>query len=108
ADIKCVPCQCGTPPLGTEQIAPLLQQLEGWEVEENKKLVKRYKFKNFVQAVDFVNQITPIAEAEGHHPDLYVRWGEVRAFVWTHKIDGLTESDFYLAAKLDRVYSQRG
>ncbi len=108
ADIKCVPCQGGTPPLGTEEIAPLLQQLEGWEVEENKKLVKRYKFKNFVQAVDFVNQITPIAEIEGHHPDLYVRWGEVRAFVWTHKIDGLTESDFYLAAKLDRAYSESG
>lgn len=108
ADIKCAPCQGGTPPLGTEEIAPLLQQLEGWEVEENKKLVKRYKFKNFVQAVDFVNQITPMAETQGHHPDLYVRWGEVRALVWTHKIDGLTESDFYLAAKLDRAYSERG
>lgn len=107
ADIKCVPCQGGTPPMKVEEIASLLNQLEGWEVEENKKLVKRYKFKSFVQAVDFVNQITPIAEAEGHHPDLYVRWGEVRALIWTHKIDGLTESDFYLAAKLDRAYSQR-
>lgn len=107
ADIKCVPCQGGTPPLKAKEIAPLLQQLEGWKVEENQKLVKRYKFKNFVQAVDFVNQITPIAEIEGHHPDLYVRWGEVRALIWTHKINGLTESDFYLAAKLDRAYSER-
>ncbi len=107
ADIKCVPCEGGVPPLTAEQIAPLLSQLaEGWEVEEGKKLVKRYKFKNFVQAVDFVNAITPIAEAEGHHPDLYVKWGQVRAYVWTHKIGGLTESDFYLAAKLDRAYAK--
>jgi len=58
-----------------------------------------------VEAVDFVNALTPVAEAEGHHPDLYVRWGEVRVYVWTHKIDGLTESDFVLAAKIDRVHA---
>jgi 4a-hydroxytetrahydrobiopterin dehydratase len=107
ADYPCVPCRGGVPPLTAEQIAPLLAQLEpGWTVEGGRKLVKRFRFKNFVQAVAFVNRITPIAEAEGHHPDLYVAWGKVEVYLWTHKIDGLTESDFYMAAKLDRAFSQ--
>jgi 4a-hydroxytetrahydrobiopterin dehydratase len=106
ADKRCVPCLGGTPPLTAEQIAPLLAQLGGgWQVEQDKKLVKAFRFKNFVQAVEFVNAITPVAEAENHHPDLYVRWGEVRVDLWTHKIDGLTESDFVMAAKIDRVYA---
>lgn len=104
ADRKCVPCRGGVPPLTSEQIAPLLAQLEGWQVEAGKKLIKSFRFKNFVEAVAFVDAVAKVAEEEGHHPDLYLRWGEVRAFVWTHKIDGLTESDFYLAAKMDRVY----
>ncbi len=107
ADKKCVPCKGGTPPLTAEEIAPLLSQLDNWQVEGNKKLIKSYPFKNFVQAVDFVNAITKVAEEEGHHPDLYVRWGEVKAFIWTHTIDGLTESDFVMAAKIDRVYAGR-
>lgn len=105
ADMKCVSCRGGTPPLTPEEVAPLLNQLEGWEVDAGKKLIKSYKCKGFVGAVDFVNAITPVAEAEGHHPDLYVSWGRVKVFIWTHKIDGLTPSDFYLAAKIDRVYS---
>jgi len=105
ADIACVPCRGGVPPLTPEQIAPLIAQLDNdWRVEADRKLVKHYRFKNFVQAVDFVNRIVPVAEAEGHHPDLYVAWGKVDVFLWTHKIDGLTESDFYMAAKIDRVY----
>lgn len=107
ADQRCVPCQGGTPSLTPAQIAPLLAQLEGWTVEGNKKLEKSYRFKNFVQAVEFVNALTQVAEQEGHHPDLYVRWGEVRVYLWTHKIDGLTESDFFMAAKVDRVYTDR-
>ena len=107
AEMKCVPCRGGTPPLTAEEIAPLAAQLEGWRVEEDKKLIKSYKFKNFVQAVDFLNAITPVVEAEGHHPDVYVRWGEARVYLWTHKIDGLTESDFYMAAKIDRVHAAR-
>src|SRR5919204_3643634 len=107
ADQKCVPFRGGTPPLTHEQIEPLLAQLEGWRVED-KKLIKAFKLKNWVEAVDFVNRITPVAEAEGHHPDLYVRWGEVRVHLWTHKIDGLTESDFYMAAKIDRVFAPVG
>lgn len=107
ADRKCVPCLGGTPPLTPDQIAPLLAQLDGWQVEANKKLIKSYRFKNFVQAVEFVNAVTPVAEREGHHPDLYVRWGEVRVYLWTHKIDGLTESDFFMAAKIDRAAAER-
>ncbi|HEX2037293.1 MAG TPA: 4a-hydroxytetrahydrobiopterin dehydratase [Chloroflexota bacterium] len=103
ADKRCTPCEGGTPPLTAEQVKPLLAQLDGWEVEEGKKLTKSFRFDNFVQAVDFVNAITPVAEAEGHHPDLYVRWGEVRVYLWTHAIDGLSENDFILASKIDRL-----
>jgi 4a-hydroxytetrahydrobiopterin dehydratase len=103
ADRTCVPCKGGTPPLTAEERAPFLAQLSGWAIEDNKKLVKAYKFRNFVQAVAFVNRLTPVAEEQGHHPDLYVRWGEVRVYLWTHAIDGLTESDFVMAAKIDRL-----
>jgi len=106
ADRTCIPCKGGTPPLTHAQIAPLQAQLEGWQVEGDKKLIKSFKLKNFVEAVDFVNRITPVAEAENHHPDLYVRWGEVRVDLWTHKINGLTESDFYMAAKIDRAFAR--
>jgi len=104
ADQKCIPCRGGTPPLTHERVPPLLAQLDGWRVEDDKKLIKSFKVKNWIEAVDFVNRISPVAEAESHHPDLYVRWGEVRVYLWTHKIDGLTESDFYMAAKIDRVF----
>jgi len=104
ADQKCIPCRGGTPPLTHEQIQPLIEQLDGWNVEDDRKLIKSFKVKNWVEAVDFVNRITPVAEGENHHPDLYVRWGEVRVYLWTHKINGLTESDFYMAAKIDRVF----
>ncbi|HEY8678293.1 MAG TPA: 4a-hydroxytetrahydrobiopterin dehydratase [Candidatus Dormibacteraeota bacterium] len=103
ADNPCVACRGGTPPLTHEEIGPLQAQLDGWQVEADRKLHKAYRFKNWTQAVDFVNRITPVAEAENHHPDLLVRWGEVRAELYTHKINGLTVSDFYMAAKIDRV-----
>jgi 4a-hydroxytetrahydrobiopterin dehydratase len=106
ADRRCVPCQGGTPPLTRAEFAPLLAQLDGWQVEEERMLVKTFKFKNFVEAVEFVNAITPVAEAEGHHPDLRVSWGQVRVELWTHKIKGLSESDFVMAAKIDRVYGR--
>jgi 4a-hydroxytetrahydrobiopterin dehydratase len=105
ADQRCAPCDRNTPPLTAEQIGPLLQQLDHqWKLEENKKLVKRFKCKDFVQAVDFVNRILPVVEAEGHHPDLYVRWGAVTVYLWTHAIGGLSTNDFYVAAKIERVY----
>jgi 4a-hydroxytetrahydrobiopterin dehydratase len=105
ADRHCVPCDGNTPRLTAEQVAPLLQQLgHQWKVEDNKKLVKRFKCKDFIQAVDFVNRILPVVESEGHHPDLYVRWGRVTVYLWTHAIDGLSENDFTMAAKIERVY----
>lgn len=102
-DKKCVPCRGGIPPLTEGEIEPLIKQLSGWRVENNSKITKEFKFKNFKEAVAFVNSITEIAEQEGHHPDLYVAWGKVVVYIWTHKIDGLTESDFILAAKLDKI-----
>ncbi len=107
ADKRCVPCRGGTPPLTADDIAPLLAHLDGWQTDGDTKLVKSFRLKNFVQAVELVNALTPVAEAEGHHPDLYVRWGEVRVSLWTHKIHGLTESDFVMAAKIDRFYANR-
>jgi 4a-hydroxytetrahydrobiopterin dehydratase len=107
ADRRCVPCQGGTPPLTRDEIAPLLAQLDGWQLVDDRMLVKVFRFKNFVEAVAFVNAVTPVAEAENHHPDLRVSWGQVRVELWTHKIKGLTEGDFVMAAKIDRVPSPR-
>ena len=106
ADQVCVPCKGGVPPLTAAQIAPLLAQLDGWEVENDKRLSRTYRFKNFAEAMAYANRVAAIAEEQAHHPDLYVAWGKVRVEVWTHKIDGLTESDFYFAAKCDRAYAQ--
>ena len=103
ADMKCVPCRGGVPALSADEADVLLKRLRGWQIVEEHKLNKSFPFKNFVEAVDFVNRITTVAEEEGHHPDLYVRWGEVRVYLWTHKVNGLTESDFFMAAKIDRV-----
>ncbi len=103
AERQCVPCKGGVPRLTPVEVAPLLAQLDGWTVVENHHLQKRYNFKNFAQALDLVNRIGHIAEQESHHPGLYLAWGRVDVTIWTHKIDGLTESDFILAAKCDSV-----
>jgi 4a-hydroxytetrahydrobiopterin dehydratase len=94
------------PALGPDQVEALLSQLDGWSLEEeagHQEISKGFKFRNFVEAVDFVNRITPVAEAEGHHPDLEVSWGRVRVLLWTHAAGGLTENDFILAAKIDSL-----
>jgi 4a-hydroxytetrahydrobiopterin dehydratase len=106
ADRRCIPCQGGTPPLTRAQFTPLLNQLEGWQVRDDRMLVKVFRFKNFVEAVEFVNAIMPVAEVENHHPDLHVTWGQVRVELWTHKIKGMSEGDFVMAAKIDRVYTR--
>ena len=81
----------------------MLEQLgNGWGVAESQHLEKDYKFKNFRQALDFTNRVGELAEEQNHHPDLYLAWGQVKITLWTHKIDGLTESDFVLAAKADQ------
>jgi 4a-hydroxytetrahydrobiopterin dehydratase len=104
ADRQCVPCKGGVPPLTAAQIEPLLAQIEGWRVVDNHHLEKQYKLKNFVQALALVNRIGAIAEEQAHHPDLLLAWGRVGVTIWTHKINGLTESDFIFAAKCDVAY----
>ena len=99
----CVPCKGGVPPLSEGAIAPLLDQLDGWTVTDGGRLTKSYSLPDFVSALAWVNQVGSLAEAQGHHPDLYLAWGKVRIEIWTHKIDGLTESDFILAAKIDAL-----
>ncbi len=100
----CVPCRGGVPPLNPEQYSSLLKQLDGeWRVEREHHLSRSFTFPDFVSALQFVNEVGAVAEEQGHHPDLYLSWGKVRIEIWTHKVDGLTESDFILAAKLDRL-----
>jgi len=101
ADRQCVPCKGAVPPLAGEAIAPLLVQLDGWNVVDNHHLEKQYKLTNFVEALDLVNRIGAIAEEQNHHPDIFLAWGKVGVKIWTHKINGLTESDFIFAAKCD-------
>lgn len=101
ADQKCTPCKGGIPPLVRDRIAELLTQVPGWGTEKDHHLVRTYTFPDFAKALAFVNRVGAIAEAEGHHPDIYLAWGMVRVEIWTHKINGLTESDFILAAKID-------
>ncbi len=97
----CVPCRGGVPPLSGDRIDELIGQLDGWMVEQEHHLFKTYTFSDFAEALEFVNRVGEIAEQQGHHPDLHLAWGKVRVEVWTHKIDGLTESDFIFAAKID-------
>lgn len=103
ANRECVPCRGGVPALTEAQQAPLLAQLQGWSVVAGHHLSKTYTFSDFVTALAFVNRVGDVAERNGHHPDLALSWGKVRVDVWTHKIDGLTESDFVLAAKCDQA-----
>ncbi|MDH5671972.1 MAG: 4a-hydroxytetrahydrobiopterin dehydratase [Myxococcales bacterium] len=103
ADRECVPCRGGVPPLTEEERAPLLKQLSEWRVVDGHHLEKSYAFPDFASALAFVNRVGDVAEKSGHHPDLHLAWGRVRIEIWTHKINGLTESDFILAAKCDAV-----
>jgi 4a-hydroxytetrahydrobiopterin dehydratase len=100
---KCVPCTGEVPALTGEAVARLSSELANWQVMGNKRLTKSFKFDDFKGAIQFADKVAQIAEQQGHHPDLLVRWGEVKVDLWTHKIDALTESDFILAAKIDQV-----
>jgi len=99
----CVPCRGGVPALTGDQITPLRSQLDGWSVVDEHHLEKEFTFPDFVTALAFINRIGQVAEAEGHHPDISLTWGKVGVRIFTHKIDGLTESDFILAAKIDAL-----
>jgi 4a-hydroxytetrahydrobiopterin dehydratase len=107
ADKQCIPCRGGVPPLAADRARELLAELgDSWELNANGHLSRQYQFANFVDALAFANKVGEIAEDEAHHPDLYVAWGKCRVEIWTHKIDGLTESDFFLAAKVSRAFAE--
>ena len=99
----CVPCRGGVSPLKGEELAALEKQVDGWNVIEEHHLTKTFTFPNFREALSFVNRVGELAEEQGHHPDIALAWGKVGITSWTHKINGLTESDFILAAKIDRL-----
>ena len=104
AEKDCVPCKGGVPPLKGEALDELKKQLPGWDVVNEHHLHKLFKFPDFKQALSFVDRAGAVAEEEGHHPDLLLAWGKTEVTIYTHKIDGLTESDFILAAKIDRAF----
>lgn len=99
----CVPCKGGTPPLKGEELEGLRRQVPKWEVVEEHHLRRRFRFKNFRESLSFVNRVGELAEEQGHHPDIGFGWGYAEISVWTHKIDGLAESDFIFAAKVDTL-----
>ncbi|HEV7798054.1 MAG TPA: 4a-hydroxytetrahydrobiopterin dehydratase [Pyrinomonadaceae bacterium] len=103
ADRMCIPCRGGVPPLPGDEIEKFQGQLDGWEVVNDHHLRKEYKFADFKETQTFVNRVGELAEEQGHHPDICYGWGRAEITIWTHKIDGLTESDFILAAKIDRI-----
>jgi len=105
ASLECVPCRGGVPPLEGDEIKRLAAQLDGWEVVGEHHLRKNFEFKDFRDALAFVNRVGALAEEQGHHPDISFGWGRAEITIWTHKIDGLTESDFILAAKIDKRVS---
>ena len=104
AQKECVPCKGGAPPLKGGELAQLSGQLAaGWHVVNEHHLEREFKFPDFRQALAFTNRVGQLAESQNHHPDIYLAWGKVKLGLWTHKIDGLTESDFVFAAKVDQL-----
>jgi 4a-hydroxytetrahydrobiopterin dehydratase len=107
ANKTCVPCRGGVPPLKGQDLANLHQQLphnQYWKVVGEHHLTRTYTFPNFREALDFVNKVGELAEEQGHHPDILLAWGKAEVTLWTHKIDGLTESDFIMAAKIENLH----
>jgi len=106
AEKECVPCKGGVPRLDGNELSRLSNELGGdWKVVNDHHLETEYKFKNFREALAFTNKVGELAESQGHHPDIYLAWGLVKLTIWTHKVDGLTESDFILAAKADQLFA---
>jgi 4a-hydroxytetrahydrobiopterin dehydratase len=103
ASKTCTPCRGGVPPLAGEDLEALAKQVPEWKVVDGHHISRGFKFSDFVQALAFVNKVGAIAEEQGHHPDILLSWGKAEVTTWTHKINGLTESDFILAAKIDKL-----
>lgn len=104
ADQTCIPCRGDVPPLATDKTRALLKKLDdGWRLNPAGHLERVYSFSDFNHAMELANAVAEIADNENHHPDLYIAWGKCKVEIWTHKIQGLTESDFFFAAKVDRA-----
>jgi 4a-hydroxytetrahydrobiopterin dehydratase len=103
ASKTCVPCRGGVPALKGKELANLHQQVPQWKVVDEHHLNRTFTFPDFKLALDFVNRVGALAEEQGHHPDIMLAWGKVEITLWTHKINGLTESDFIMAAKIDAL-----
>ncbi len=100
---NCVPCEGNVPPLTSDKIKLFHKQVKNWKVIDDHHLEREYKFKDFKTALEFVNKVGEVAEHEGHHPDIYFTWGKAKINIFTHAIDGLSTSDFILAAKIDKA-----
>ena len=101
---KCEPCNGNTPKLDYQEISKFLSELNEWSVNDNQEMIfKKFKFSNFKKAISFANEVGEIAEKEGHHPDIWFGWGYAKIKIFTHAINGLAESDFILAAKIDKI-----
>ena len=104
---NCIPCRGGIPPFDISEIYKYLKKVDGWDVKKNKNetyfLEKNFKFKNFLNSQKFINEVGNIAEVESHHPDISFGWGYAKIQIFTHKINGLVESDFILAAKINKI-----
>ena len=107
SDKKCVPCRGGIPPFEISEIHKYLKKVDGWDVKKNENnsyfIEKNFKFENFLESQKFVNSVGSLAEEQGHHPDIIFGWGYAKVQIFTHKIKGLVESDFILAAKIDKI-----
>ena len=106
ASKNCVPCRGGVPPLAGKELDALSKQVPDWKVVDGHHIVRLYKFPDFRRALAFVNKVGELAEQQGHHPDILLAWGKAEITTWTHAINGLTESDFILAAKIDALLAR--
>ena len=106
ASKTCVPCRGGVPALKGAALEALHKQVPQWSVVNEHHVTRKFEFPNFVQALEFVNTVGALAEHQGHHPDILLGWGKAEITLWTHKVDGLTESDLIMAAKIDRLQSE--
>ena len=103
ASKNCVPCRGGTPALKGVELDHLMKEVPGWHIVNDHHITRTFTFPDFKQALDFTNKVSAIAEAQGHHPDILLAWGKAEITLWTHKVNGLTESDFIMAAKVDLI-----
>ncbi|WP_243136936.1 4a-hydroxytetrahydrobiopterin dehydratase [Alkaliphilus serpentinus] len=104
AEKKCIPCSIGTPPMDASEVMEYMKELsKDWMVVDIHHIERTFKFKNFKEALEFTNKVGALAEEEGHHPDIHLSWGRVKLIIYTHKIDGLSEADFVLAAKVEKL-----